>query len=186
MAIVLGAIADDYGASDLANTLAKTGWRPCRPSAFHPPTWCCRRSTPSSSAENPVGAVEPSPRREPPINGCARGRRTRHVQDLLDLRFHRRRQYRTGNEALRADHREHIAIVTPAFPETGRTVYRGHLFVGDLALNESPLKDHPLNPMHDSKSRARAGCPVDGKVGLLPLDAIAQGPSPPRSDLPRR
>ena len=43
-----------------------------------------------------------------------------------------------------------IVLVTPAFPETGRTVYQGNLFVGSVPLNESPLKDHPLNPMHDS------------------------------------
>ena len=53
-------------------------------------------------------------------------------------------------DALRADSGEAIVLVTPAFPETGRTVYQGNLFVGAVPLNESPLKDHPLNPMHDS------------------------------------
>ena len=53
-------------------------------------------------------------------------------------------------DALRADAGEAIVLVTPAFPETGRTVYQGNLFVGSVPLNESPLKDHPLNPMHDS------------------------------------
>ena len=43
-----------------------------------------------------------------------------------------------------------VALVTPAFPETGRSVYQGHLFVGAVPLDESPLKDHPLNPMRDS------------------------------------
>ena len=46
----------------------------------------------------------------------------------------------------------------PAFPETGRTVYQGNLFVGAVPLNESPLKDHPLNPMHGSIC-AGAGAP---------------------------
>src|SRR5690606_34387518 len=45
-------------------------------------------------------------------------------------------------DALRADADQDIVLVTPAFPETARTVYRGHLFVGDVLLNESPLKDH--------------------------------------------
>ena len=45
---------------------------------------------------------------------------------------------------------ETIALVTPAFPETGRSVYQGNLFVGAVPLNESPLKDHPLNPMRDA------------------------------------
>ena len=37
-----------------------------------------------------------------------------------------------------------FTIACPAFPENGRTVYRGHLFVGDLLLSESGMKDHPL------------------------------------------
>lgn len=38
----------------------------------------------------------------------------------------------------------------PAFPENGRTVYRGHLFVHGKPLNESGMEKHPLNPMTDS------------------------------------
>ena len=37
----------------------------------------------------------------------------------------------------------------PAFPTTGRTVYQGHLFVGNRLLNESGMENHPLNPMTD-------------------------------------
>ncbi|WP_158087077.1 3-oxo-tetronate kinase [Mycobacterium aquaticum] len=39
----------------------------------------------------------------------------------------------------------------PAYPANGRTVYRGHLFVGDDLLSESPLRDHPLTPMRDPR-----------------------------------
>ncbi|WP_204250226.1 3-oxo-tetronate kinase [Mycolicibacterium goodii] len=38
----------------------------------------------------------------------------------------------------------------PSYPANGRTVYLGHLFVGDQLLSESPMRDHPLNPMRDS------------------------------------
>ena len=41
-------------------------------------------------------------------------------------------------------------IFCPAFPENGRTVYMGWLFVGAMPLHESSMKDHPLNPMTDS------------------------------------
>lgn len=44
----------------------------------------------------------------------------------------------------------HQVIFCPAFPENGRTVYRGHLFVGDQLLHESSMRNHPLNPMRDS------------------------------------
>ncbi|TWT49163.1 hypothetical protein Pla22_43550 [Rubripirellula amarantea] len=41
-------------------------------------------------------------------------------------------------------------IFCPAFPENGRTVYCGHLFVGGVPLHESSMRNHPLNPMTDS------------------------------------
>ncbi len=57
------------------------------------------------------------------------------------------RQYRAGDRELLSVSGGDIALVTPAFPETGRTVYLGHLFVNGQPLDESPLKDHPLNPI---------------------------------------
>ncbi|MCF2707320.1 four-carbon acid sugar kinase family protein [Arcanobacterium haemolyticum] len=42
-------------------------------------------------------------------------------------------------------------VVVPAYPDNDRTMYRGHLFVKDELLAESPMKDHPLNPMTDSR-----------------------------------
>ena len=62
-----------------------------------------------------------------------------------------------------------IVLVTPAFPETGRTVYQGNLFVGSVPLNESPLKDHPLNPMHDSNLVRVLARQSKTKVGLVDL-----------------
>lgn len=44
-------------------------------------------------------------------------------------------------------------IVCPAFPATGRTVYQGHLFVGDRLLSESGMEQHPLTPMTDPDIR---------------------------------
>ncbi|WP_436717237.1 3-oxo-tetronate kinase [Roseiconus lacunae] len=41
-------------------------------------------------------------------------------------------------------------VFCPSFPENGRTVYQGHLFVGDQLLSESSMREHPLNPMTDS------------------------------------
>ena len=40
-----------------------------------------------------------------------------------------------------------FTIACPAFPEAGRTICRGYLFVGDRLLSESGMKDHPLTPM---------------------------------------
>lgn len=41
-------------------------------------------------------------------------------------------------------------IVCPALPINGRTVFNGHLFVNNVPLNESSMKDHPITPMLDS------------------------------------
>ena len=78
-------------------------------------------------------------------------------------------------DALRADSGDAIVLVTPAFPETGRTVYQGNLFVGSVPLNESPLKDHPLNPMHDSNLVRVLARQSQTKVGLVDLATLARG-----------
>ena len=67
--------------------------------------------------------------------------------------------------------------MTPAFPETGRTVYFGHLFVNGQPLNESPLKDHPLNPMHDANLVRVMARQAQGTVGLVDLTTVAAGPA---------
>jgi uncharacterized protein YgbK (DUF1537 family) len=86
-------------------------------------------------------------------------------------------------DALRADSGDVIVLVTPAFPETGRTVYQGNLFVGSVPLNESPLKDHPLNPMHDSNLVRVLARQSKTKIGLVELSVIARGPDAVRTHL---
>lgn len=68
-----------------------------------------------------------------------------------------------------------LTIACPSFPAAGRTTYRGHLFVGDALLSDSPLKDHPLNPMHDSNLVRVLGRQTALSVGLVTIDTIAQG-----------
>jgi uncharacterized protein YgbK (DUF1537 family) len=86
-------------------------------------------------------------------------------------------------DALRADSGDAIVLVTPAFPETGRTVYQGNLFVSSVPLNESPLKDHPLNPMHDSNLVRVLARQSKTKVALVDLADIARGPDAVRARL---
>ena len=86
-------------------------------------------------------------------------------------------------DALRADSGDAIVLVTPAFPETGRTVYQGNLFVGAVPLNESPLKDHPLNPMHDSNLVRVLARQSQTKIGLVGLADVARGPDAVRARL---
>ncbi len=69
-----------------------------------------------------------------------------------------------------------FAIACPAFPENGRTVYRGHLFVGDQLLSESPLKDHPLTPMRDSDLVRVLRRQTRLPIGLVSYADVDRGP----------
>lgn len=53
-------------------------------------------------------------------------------------------------EALLKELNSDFTIACPAFPANGRTIYKGNLFVGDVPLNESGMRNHPLTPMKDS------------------------------------
>ena len=67
-------------------------------------------------------------------------------------------------------------VACPAFPENGRTVYQGHLFVHDRLLNESGMENHPLNPMTDPDIRRWLRAQTQAPVGHVPLDTIRKGP----------
>lgn len=68
-----------------------------------------------------------------------------------------------------------FAIACPAFPENGRTVYRGYLFVADALLSESGMERHPLTPMTDPNLVRVLAAQSTLPVGLLRYDAIAAG-----------
>ena len=68
-----------------------------------------------------------------------------------------------------------ITIACPAFPANGRTVYKGHLFVGDHLLSDSPMKNHPLTPMTDANLVRVLARQTKLPVGLISAQAIAQG-----------
>ncbi|MEM5383577.1 3-oxo-tetronate kinase [Paraburkholderia phymatum] len=76
-----------------------------------------------------------------------------------------------------------ITIACPAFPENGRTVYRGHLFVGDVLLNESGMEHHPLTPMTDANLVRVLQRQTQSKVGLVHYDAVAQGAEAVRASI---
>ncbi len=70
-----------------------------------------------------------------------------------------------------------VTIACPAFPANKRTVYRGHLFVGDLLLSDSPMKDHPLTPMRDANLVRVLKAQTRLPVGLVPREVVAEGPA---------
>ncbi len=78
-------------------------------------------------------------------------------------------------EALMAALGTDFAIACPAFPENGRSVYRGHLFVGDALLSDTGMREHPLTPMTDANLVRWLQAQTPLRVGLLRQDAVAAG-----------
>jgi uncharacterized protein YgbK (DUF1537 family) len=185
--LALGCIADDYtGASDLANTLTRCGLRtvqtigvPAGDLAL-PELDAVVVSLKSRSIEASLAVT-----RSRAAEKWLRGRGADHVLFKICSTFDSTDAGNIGPvmDALRADSGDAIVLVTPAFPETGRTVYQGNLFVGAVPLNESPLKDHPLNPMHDSNLVRVLARQSKTKVGLVDLADIARGPDAVRARL---
>ncbi len=71
---------------------------------------------------------------------------------------------------------EDFTIACPAFPANGRTVYKGYLFVGDVLLSESGMRNHPLTPMTDANLVRVLGRQTRGEVGLVDHGTVARGP----------
>ena len=69
-----------------------------------------------------------------------------------------------------------FTIVCPAFPENARTVFKGHLFVGDVLLSESGMREHPLTPMADANLVRVMQAQTRRRVGLVAQDVVARGP----------
>src|SRR6266536_3752565 len=187
MTLALGCIADDYtGASDLANTLTRAGLRtvqtigvPAGDLAL-PEVDAVVVSLKSRSIEASLAVT-----RSRAAEKWLRGRGAGHVLFKICSTFDSTDAGNIGPvmDALRADSNDAIVLVTPAFPETGRTVYQGNLFVGSVPLNESPLKDHPLNPMHDSSLVRVLARQSKTKIGLVDLAVLARGPEAVRARL---
>jgi 3-dehydrotetronate 4-kinase len=75
-------------------------------------------------------------------------------------------------DALGAD----FTIACPALPENGRSVYMGHLFVGERLLSDTHMRQHPLTPMSDSNLVAALGRQSRAPVGLVPYPVVERGP----------
>jgi len=177
--ILLGSIADDYtGASDLANTLTRNGLRTVQtigiPDASvqlpEVDAVVVAMKIRSVAAHEAVAAATTA-------QSWLREQGVQHVLYKICSTFDSTAAGNIGpvTEAL-CSTTDGVVLVTPAFPETRRTVYLGHLFVGEQLLNESPLKDHPLNPMHDANLVRVMAAQSRGAVGLVDLSTVAAGP----------
>ena len=180
MAVLLGAIADDFtGATDLANTLVRQGMSTVQ--LFDAPA----DALPAPDVDAVVVALKS---RTIPAADAIR----HSLQALHWLRAAGARQIffkycstfdstPAGNigpvaDALLAALDADFTIACPAFPETGRTICHGYLFVGEELLSESGMKDHPLTPMRDPSLVRVLAAQTPGEVGLVRYDTVARGP----------
>jgi uncharacterized protein YgbK (DUF1537 family) len=176
--MTLGCIADDYtGAADLASMLVRAGWRVVQ--VFGPESKTELRdadavvlSLKTRALPAPV-AVEESLR-------ALRFLQTIGVERFFFKYCSTFDSTAAGNigpvaEALADALRVDRIWYCPSFPENGRTVYCGHLFVNRVPLHESGMKDHPLNPMTDSNLVRVLAAQCKDPVDLLPLADVQAG-----------
>ena len=68
-----------------------------------------------------------------------------------------------------------FTIACPAFPDNQRTVFKGHLFVGDVLLSDSGMRHHPLTPMTDANLVRVLQAQTKRRVGLVDQAVVSRG-----------
>ncbi|MGB3025477.1 3-oxo-tetronate kinase [Paradevosia shaoguanensis] len=176
MPLRLGAIADDLtGATDLALTLARGGMSvrqtvgiPTDPSAISgadavvislksrtiPAAEAVTQSLDAAKVLLAAGAAQLFFKYCSTFDSTDDGNIGPVIDALLDL---------LGEDR---------TLACPAFPTNKRTVYKGHLFVGDQLLSDSPMKDHPLTPMRDANLVRVLGRQTARPVHLVDINAV--------------
>ena len=178
MTTFLGCIADDFtGATDLASMLARSGVNVSIRIGV-------QLSTPENTAEIEVIALKTR-------SISASKAIEESLSALKWLKEAGAKKYffkycstfdstAEGNigpvsEALMNELKVDQTIYCPAFPENGRSIYMGNLFVGQKLLSESSMKDHPLTPMNDSNLMRLLSVQVSRRVGLADRIVVNSG-----------
>ena len=179
MSVLLGAIADDFtGATDLCNTLVRRGMRTVQLIDVPAP------ATTVPDAEAVVVALKSRtiPAQEAidkslPALAWLQKAGARQILFKYCSTFDSTDAGNIGPvaEALMDALGTDFTLFCPAFPEAGRTIYRGYLFVGDVLLSESGMRDHPLTPMRDPSLVRVLERQSRGRVGLVPVATVGRG-----------
>ena len=177
--LLLGAIADDLtGATDLCNTLVAGGMRTVQMIGVPRP------KTAAPDADAVVVALKS---RTVPAAKAVRESRAalawlqkggaRQIFFKYCSTFDSTPRGNIGPvaDALLDDLGADLTIACPAFPTNGRTVYKGHLFVGDGLLENSGMRSHPLTPMRDSNLVSVLGAQTPRPVGLVGHETVRMG-----------
>ena len=180
--MILGIIGDDFtGSSDIANNLKKSGMQ--------------------VSMYAGVPALSPNEAKEQSTEAAVIALKTRTVpikiainESLKALKWLKDagcKQFifkycstfdstKEGNigpviDAIMEKLNTNFTIACPSFPDAGRTVYYGHMFVNGAPLNESGMENHPLTPMTDHNLVRWLNFQTKSKVGLINIETIKNG-----------
>ncbi|XYK79802.1 MAG: 3-oxo-tetronate kinase [Labrenzia sp.] len=180
----IGVIADDFtGASDIALMLSEAGMQTVQFVGVP-----ASNSLSGSGINCDAGVISLKSRTEPAEDAI---RQSLAASDWLILQgceqivfkvcstFDSTDQGNIGpvTQALAERLGEQTVLVCPAFPENGRTVYQGHLFVGDTLLSESGMQNHPLTPMRDPDIRRVLSRQTTWPVSHIPHKTVRRGPA---------
>lgn len=176
--VMLGVIADDFtGASDIASFLVENGLRTVQ-----------MNGVPNTPLSEQVDAIVISLKsRSNPVNEAIE-------QSLNALRWLQKSgcsqfyfkycstfdSTEKGNigpvtDALLEALNDDFTVITPALPINGRTIFNGYLFVGDVLLSESGMRNHPITPMKDANLMRLMDAQAKGKTGLVSYADVIQG-----------
>lgn len=188
MTLLLGCIADDFtGATDLANMLVRGGMRTIQaigvPAQPLPEDVDAVVIALKSRTIDPAEAIAQSLEALAWLkaNGCGQ------IYFKYCSTFDSTPKGNIGpvTEALMDTLGADFTIACPAFPENGRTICRGYLFVGDVLLSESGMRHHPLTPMTDASLVRVMQAQTQRKVGLIPYGMLDKGAEAVRAQIAR-
>ena len=180
--VQLGCIADDFtGATDLANNLVRAGMRVVQ--TIGVPTAPLADAADAVVVALKSRTIAPAEAVAQSLAACRwlRAQAASQIYFKVCSTFDSTAQGNIGpvSEALMDELQAPFCVVTPAFPENGRTVFKGHLFVGDQLLSDSPMRLHPLTPMLDANLvrvlQAQLSVARGRKVGLIERATVAAG-----------
>ncbi|ALG12516.1 3-oxo-tetronate kinase [Kibdelosporangium phytohabitans] len=175
---MIGAIADDYtGGTDVAVALRSQGLRTLLFFGVPPPADLPGHDAVVIALKTRTGEPEQAVAQSLAALDWLRGNGTDQVYFKYCSTFDSTPLGNIGPvlDALADALSVKTVAMTPSSPHHGRTQYQGHLFVGGTLLAESPMRDHPVNPMRDSYLPRLLRAQTAESVGVLPLETVRNG-----------
>lgn len=176
--ILLGCIADDFtGATDLANNLVRNGMRAVQTIGVPAGPLDVAADTVVVALKSRTIPVGDAVAQSLEALRWLQAQGAKQIYFKYCSTFDSTAQGNIGpvTEALMDALRTDFTIATPAFPDNQRTVFKGHLFVGDVLLSDSGMRNHPLTPMTDSNLVRVLQAQCRRKVGLVDYKTVAAG-----------